>query len=53
MSAAAIARALGGSGQSRSGWFCCGCLVCKGEQKLGIKDTSAGLAVDRLLERGA
>ena len=47
MSAAAIAKALGGSGQSRrSGWFSSDCPACKGEGKLGLRDTDTGLAVN-------
>jgi hypothetical protein len=43
--AAAIARALGGTGQSRSGWHSCDCPVCHGDGKLGLKDSDDGLAV--------
>jgi hypothetical protein len=46
MTAPAIARALSGSGQSRSGWFSCDCPICKGEGKLGLRDTDNGLAVN-------
>jgi putative DNA primase/helicase len=46
MIARLIAEALGGSRQSSNGWFSCDCPVCKGEQKLGVKDTGAGLAVN-------
>lgn len=48
MTAAAIAKALGGSGQSRSGWYSCNCPICHGNSKLGVKDTPAGLAVNCL-----
>lgn len=41
-----IALALGGSGQSRGGWFPCDCPVCNGAEKLGVRDTGAGLAVN-------
>jgi putative DNA primase/helicase len=46
MSAAAIARALGGSGLSRNGWFACDCPGCKGQGKLGLRDADTGLAVN-------
>jgi len=46
MKAAAIAKALGGSGLSRSGWFSCDCPACKGEGKLGLRDTDTGIAVN-------
>jgi phage/plasmid primase-like uncharacterized protein len=46
VSAATIAKALGGSGVSRGGWFSCNCPVCGAERKLGIKDTVRGLAVN-------
>jgi putative DNA primase/helicase len=46
MSASAIARALGGSGQSRNGWVSCNCPVCNGAEKLGVRDTNTGLAVN-------
>jgi hypothetical protein len=46
LSAASIARTLGGTGQSRSGWYSCNCPVCCGEAKLGIKDVVGGLAVN-------
>jgi putative DNA primase/helicase len=41
-----IARALGGSGRARDGWCSCACPVCQGEGKLGLKDTTTGLAVN-------
>ena len=46
MSAASIARTLGGTGQPCRGWYQCNCPVCCGEAKLGIKDVVGGLAVN-------
>jgi hypothetical protein len=46
MTSAAIAKALGGSGRARNGWCSCDCPVCQGENKLGLKDTENGLAVN-------
>jgi len=46
MSAERIAQALGGSGRSRDGWFSCDCPVCKGEAKLGLKDTGTSVLIN-------
>jgi hypothetical protein len=43
--AATLAKALGGSGQSRSGWYSCNRSVCQGEGKLGLKEANGGLIV--------
>jgi putative DNA primase/helicase len=46
VSAAIIAKVLGGSGRSRGGWYAATCPVCGSEDKLGVKDTETGLAVN-------
>jgi putative DNA primase/helicase len=42
---AQTAKALGGNGRSRGGWYAANCPVCGGEGKLGLKDTETGLTV--------
>jgi hypothetical protein len=44
VSAASIAKALGGH-PSRSGWWSCKCPICQGENKLGLRDGSRGLSI--------
>jgi hypothetical protein len=45
MTAATLTTALGGSGQSRSGWYSFNCPVCQGEGKLGLEEADGGLVV--------
>jgi hypothetical protein len=46
MSAASIAKALGGRGLSHSGWYSCNCPVCGSEGRLGLKDDAGKLAAN-------